>query len=301
MVTTTRNLILTPVRAIPAGTVASCLNAYGLDLACTSVVTHARLGDDGTIGEPSASVDTLVSLADLPTWHSPRVLEALQKALKPGGKLVMGSLVAQRDLTKELLVAGFTDAEASESAVGVAGAVVARKPTWEAGASFSLKSRKPKAAQNNGASNGAADKRCANAANCSSAANCSGPGNCTTNGDGSANSNGHTHANAWKLIAEGNDDLMDEDDLLTEDDIKRPAPVSDCEIGPGRKACKNCSCGRADMDEEELAAAGEDFVSACGNCYLGDAFRCASCPYLGKPAFKEVPGEKVTLDLTSDL
>lgn len=74
---------------------------------------------------------------------------------------------------------------------------------------------------------------------------------------------------------------------------------SDCSAKP--KACANCSCGRKELEDKMDAAddakqALEQGIvrSSCGNCYLGDAFRCAGCPYRGLPAFKA--GEKVELD-----
>lgn len=96
------------------------------------------------------------------------------------------------------------------------------------------------------------------------------------------------------------DDLIDEDSLLTEEDLKKPQlpPVGDCEVGSTRKACKNCTCGRAEAEEkvEKLELSVDQLdnpQSACGSCGLGDAFRCSTCPYKGLPPFKL--GEKVSL------
>jgi len=103
------------------------------------------------------------------------------------------------------------------------------------------------------------------------------------------------------------DDLIDENELLQDEDRRRPdqsqLKVSGCsdaaaDANKPRKACKNCSCGLA-----ETLANGNDAAapvkSSCGSCYLGDAFRCSTCPYKGTPPFK--PGEQVTLQLTDDI
>jgi hypothetical protein len=96
-------------------------------------------------------------------------------------------------------------------------------------------------------------------------------------------------------------DLINTDDLLDDLDLKKPTIVDKFDCGTSssgkKKACKNCSCGLAEELENEAADKQKKNVetvkSSCGSCYLGDAFRCASCPYLGMPAFK--PGEKVQL------
>lgn len=124
----------------------------------------------------------------------------------------------------------------------------------------------------------------------------------------------------WTINANGNDDdeLVDDEALLDEEDKVKPSKESlarpdDCEMTGGRrKACKNCTCGRAQQEgqeEEESNVVSLDLmetkdevvevdptpkaVGGCGSCALGDAFRCSTCPFLGMPAFN--PGEKVTL------
>uniref|UniRef100_A0A0K8TQ88 Anamorsin homolog n=1 Tax=Tabanus bromius TaxID=304241 RepID=A0A0K8TQ88_TABBR len=103
-------------------------------------------------------------------------------------------------------------------------------------------------------------------------------------------------AAVWKICDE-NDDVIEADELLGEEDSIKPSAGSlkVCSTTGKRKACKNCSCGLAEELKEESDANNviPATKSSCGNCYLGDAFRCASCPYLGMPAFKL--GEKVEI------
>ncbi|EMC97061.1 hypothetical protein BAUCODRAFT_32802 [Baudoinia panamericana UAMH 10762] len=110
---------------------------------------------------------------------------------------------------------------------------------------------------------------------------------------------------------------IDPDTLLTEEDRKRPVIIPEaCKPNSKRRrACKDCTCGLAqrleaedkakrsnadaslaklsanDLTEVDFTVQGK--VGSCGNCALGDAFRCDGCPYIGLPAFK--PGEEVRL------
>ncbi|CAO1620307.1 unnamed protein product [Parajaminaea phylloscopi] len=150
---------------------------------------------------------------------------------------------------------------------------------------------------------------------------------------------------------------LDPESLLSEADrlVPQAARREDCDLesaiagGRKKKACKGCTCGLRELEEEEEAARfnGTSIVkldpsdqdlpsgsaagppgaktevtetvvdengvtrvvkriqvdtkgasSSCGSCFLGDAFRCSSCPYLGMPAFQ--PGEKVMIPDSMD-
>ncbi|MCO5589983.1 hypothetical protein L7F22_043952 [Adiantum nelumboides] len=152
----------------------------------------------------------------------------------------------------------------------------------------------------------------------------------------------------WNL-ASTNAPLIDQNSLLSEADKFVPAATrrEDCDLesalagGRRKKACKGCTCGLRELEEEEEQARSQGIVkldaddvagqdgpsktevtetmvdengmtrvikrirvdtkgasSSCGSCFLGDAFRCSSCPYLGLPAFK--PGEKVEIPVSMD-
>jgi hypothetical protein len=104
----------------------------------------------------------------------------------------------------------------------------------------------------------------------------------------------------WSMdLANDTVELLDEDALLAKDSLDMGAiksGIMDCGVSKkgAKKACKDCSCGLADVLQADDKAK-QLYKSACGSCGLGDAFRCADCPYLGTPAFK--PGETVKLSL----
>jgi hypothetical protein len=195
--------------------------------------------------------------------HIDNTLQQALSALKPGGFVALyvpvNGGVKDEEVDEKLMLSGFINSKTSKSADFAE--FSATKPDWEVGASQKLNLKKP--------------------ANSLSAQDAK---------------------NIWSSKATGaEEELIDEDELLDEDEknAKPNTNRDDCEIKPGKKACKNCTCGRADGIDSKPAKLTKEMIenpgvnSSCSGCSLGDAFRCAGCPYRGLPAFKV--GEKITI------
>mmetsp|Transcript_14796 Transcript_14796/g.48475 ORF Transcript_14796/g.48475 Transcript_14796/m.48475 type:complete len:274 (+) Transcript_14796:32-853(+) len=259
--------------ACPAADVPLALAALGADTRRATLAPLAALP-----ALPSSSADLVLSLMHDPALCAAEGLGQVTRVLKAGGELVLRAQADSKELTRFLLLSGFeAPCAATHASVGLeelAGTAVvrARKPEWTAGASFTLGAKA--AAQPSAAV-----------------------------------------MSAWQASAEDDGELVDEDELLTEAEMEQKGTAGEG-CGPGtKKACKNCTCGRAEgkMEAEETGPAvkielDESGVpvapvsSACGSCGLGDAYRCAGCPYLGLPKFETNPANAaVKLSLADDL
>ncbi|CBQ71766.1 conserved hypothetical protein [Sporisorium reilianum SRZ2] len=280
-----------------------------------------RLTDGATSLSPSTYpvAHLAVHYADA---SSPALLSSLHSALQPNAKIIVeaGELVdatAAQKVKAELTIAGFTDVQADEAT----GVVSASKPA-SASTSFSI-----------GSSSGSSSAL---------------PLRRKLGGGGAASAS--AKKSLWATQPASANDLIDQSSLLRDADfvattaVKRP----DCDVATGqskkKKACKGCTCGLRELQEEEERNANvvqldtEDMdmpgasaseggkrtevtetiigkdgkpktikriqvdtkgaTSSCGSCFLGDAFRCSSCPYLGLPAFE--PGQKVEIPVGMD-
>jgi len=198
------------------------------------------------------------------------VHDQLYNVLKPNGKLMIDGITSREEgqqLSVDLQIVGFLDIMAAKDPGSGRRFLVAQKPNWETGAVAQLPS-------------------------------VSAPVPAVKNNE----------ETKWKVsitdLAE--EELIDEDALLEEaGPVDTNAAACGTDSNGKKRACKNCTCGLA----EEEAKAGDTAnltveekvvkASSCGNCYKGDAFRCGSCPFLGKPAFE--PGmEKVILAMGDD-
>lgn len=245
-------------------------------------VQYVRHTDLSVSGFPSGSFDSIVAIGGS-FDHTKQFFAKIATLLKPSGKFFLTEpilqsnqpkpgLRTQEDLKGELLLSGFVDTvtkllnEDSRAEI-LTVQFISRKHAYEVGASQSLRTRK-------------------------AVAPAPAPSVWSIDEDDAMEDAPDVQAtpDTWMI----SDDQTLDEDLLLEDIDKQVVTVlpdnDDCENTGGRKgACKNCTCGRAEMTEEQV----QTTKSSCGNCYLGDAFRCSTCPFLGQPAFK--PGERVVL------
>jgi hypothetical protein len=197
--------------------------------------------------------------------------------LVPDGTLLIHTEI---DVSLDMMIAGLVDVESVKTNSGVS-LWSGRQPQWEAGSKASLGKDTTSATVDVSAASDAGDKS----------------------------------ASVWQaaVAAQLGGDVMDieleDEDVLLElaGEVAKPPTQVDGGCATKKRACANCSCGRREMEEAEEAGLPRPKVtdeelakmkSSCGNCHKGDAFRCAGCPFLGKPAYdsSEVPLASTSTD-----
>jgi RNase P subunit RPR2 len=227
-------------------------------------LAEEKFGDIASLKDSSFNI--VASVMELP--YSPPFYAHILRVLSPGGLFVVQTTESSsRDVSKSLVFSGFTDMEKLDNGT----VLTCRRPGWNLGAAAPLSL----------------------SASLNSKPTQSAP-----------------PAKKWTLAAddlnEDDLDLEDENQLLQREKEKvqvAPKITSEMDCGTGgdgkRKACKNCSCGLAEVIEAEAQGGAKKAapVSSCGSCGLGDAFRCSTCPYLGQPAFQQTNTGSVKLQL----
>ena len=113
------------------------------------------------------------------------------------------------------------------------------------------------------------------------------------------------------VVHQGDEDFLTQEDKAEKKTAERGGEGGDCSTR--KRACKNCVCGRAEL-EKKMDAEGNQITNTsdgminngpppggCGGCSRGDAFRCAGCPFLGQKAWNTTETGKVQLTLTDDI
>ena len=210
-----------------------------------------------------SSIDSILCKDIVP---SDDILEHFFRVLRPSCKLRLLCSSSSSSLSIDLKIQGFIDITCNNNET------ICSKPQWDLGASARIETKSA--------------------------------------------SSSSSSSSVWKMnmndLAE--DDIIDENELLNDGIIiTKRGDANGCgDSGPGvpgkKRACANCSCGLAEEEANEISSSNKEKTidekiakaSSCGGCAKGDAFRCAGCPFLGKPAFE--PGqEKMILAMSDDI